>query len=233
MMIWLVTIAIGLASPDEDLALAASKDASEAVRMEAFERLVALGSTDMDVVTKVSQDTEADARLRWVSIRALGQIKGDRSRNILIELSSDPMPAIRAASASAMGDYGHADFVPYQIKLIQDPAVIVRAAAAQALQMSGDKRAVEVLSAALQDKKNTFRGRSIWVRKYFIQALGGIGSAEAYPALLRSMDDPDQDVVAAVIPALEKIAGFSYKEGRTEQQEKEAWRRFVTNELRR
>ena len=141
--------------------------------------------------------------------------------------------ASRAASASAMGDYGHADFVPYQIKLIQDPAVIVRAAAAQALQMSGDKRAVEVLSAALQDKKNTFRGRSIWVRKYFIQALGGIGSAEAYPALLRSMDDPDQDVVAAVIPALEKIAGFSYKEGRTEQQEKEAWRRFVTNELRR
>ena len=233
MMIWLFTIAIVLASPDEDLALAASKDASEAVRMEAFERLVALGSTDMDVVTKVSQDTEADARLRWVSIRALGQIKGDRSRNILIELASDPMPAIRAASASAMGDYGHADFVPYQIKLIQDPAVIVRAAAAQALQMSGDKRAVEVLSAALQDKKNTFRGRSIWVRKYFVQALGGIGSADAYPALLRSMDDPDQDVVAAVIPSLEKIAGFSYKEGRTEQQEKEAWRRFVTNELRR
>ena len=77
---------IALAAPDEDLALAASKDATEAVRMEAFERLVALGSTDMELVTQVSQDDQADARLRWVSIRALGQIKGDRSRNILIEL---------------------------------------------------------------------------------------------------------------------------------------------------
>ncbi len=232
-MLWISMMAIALATPDEDLALAASKDASEGVRMEAFERLVALGSTDMELVTKVSQDDESDARLRWVSIRALGQIKGDRARNVLIGLVSDPMPAIRAASASAMGDYGHADFVPYQIKLIQDPAVIVRAAAAKALALSGDQRAVDVLSDALQDKKNTFRGRSIWVRKYFVEALGGIGSDAAYPALLRSMDDPDSDVVAEVIPALEKIAGFSYKEGRTGSQEKEAWRRFVTNELRR
>ena len=231
-MLWMAIIAAAMAGPDEDLALAASKEASESVRMEAFERLVALGSTDMDLVTTVSQDDDADARLRWVAVRALGQIKGDRARNVLIGLVSDPMPAIRAASASAMGDYGHADFVPYQIRLIQDPAVIVRASAAKALSMSGDKRAVDVLTEALQDKKNTFRGRSIWVRKYFVEALGGIGSANAYPALLRSMDDPDAEVVAAVIPALEKIAGFSYKEGRTDQQEKEAWKRFITNELR-
>ena len=39
--------------------------------------------------------------------------------------------------------------------------------------------------------------------------------------------------MAQVIPALEKIAGFSYSEGRTAKQEREAWRRFVTNELRR
>jgi len=233
MMLWISLMTIALAAPDEDLALAASKDATEAVRMEAFERLVALGSTDMELVTQVSQDDQADARLRWVSIRALGQIKGDRSRNILIELVSDPMPAIRAASAHAMGDYGHSDFVPHQIKLIQDPAVIVRAAAAKALSATGDQRAVEVLSEALQDKKNTFRGRSIWIRKYFVEALGGIGSAAAYPALLRSMDDSDAEVVAQVVPALEKIAGFSYKEGRTDKQEKEAWRRYVTNELRR
>ena len=221
------------AAPADDLVLAAASEATQTQRMAAFERLVALGSTDMAWVSQISQDDAADARQRWVAIRTLGQIKGDRAKSILIALVADPMPAIRAASASAMGDFDHADCVPYLVRLIQDPAVIVRAAAATALTSSGDKRAVTVLSSALSDKKNTFRGRSIWVRKYFVDALGGIGSIEAYPALLRSMDDADPDVVARVIPALEKIAGFSYKEGRTLKKETEAWRRFVTNELRR
>ncbi len=201
--------------------------------MAAFERLVALGSTDMDLVSKVSQDDGADARQRWVAVRALGQIKGDRSKNILIGLVVDPMPAIRAAAAAAMGDYGHKDFVPYLVTLIQDPAVIVRASAAKALSQAGDQRAVEVLSQALEDKANTFRGKSVWVRKYFVEALGSIGSTDAYPALLRAMDDPDETVAEQAIPALEKVAGFSYSSGRTEKQEREAWRRFVTNELRR
>jgi HEAT repeat protein len=214
------------------LALASSKAASEEVRMGAFERLVALGATDMNVVTEVSQADDGDARQRWVAIRALGRIGGDRSRGILIGLSKDPMPAIRAASAAAMGDFGDEAFVPYLVQLIQDPAVIVRAASATALSAMGDERAVEALSDALRDKKNTFRGRSIWVRKYFVEALGGTGSKGAYPALLRAMDDPDGEVVAKVIPALEKIAGFSYSSGRTSKQEQEAWRRYVSDQLR-
>lgn len=220
------------AAPAEDLALASSKAASEEVRMEAFDRLVALGATDMNVVTEVSQAEDGDARQRWVAIRALGQIGGDRSRGILIGLSKDPMPAIRAASAAAMGDFGDQVFVPYLVQLVQDPAVIVRAASATALSAMGDGRAVEALSDALRDKKNTFRGRSIWVRKYFVEALGGTGSKSAYPALLRAMDDPDGEVAAKVIPALEKIAGFSYSSGRTSKQEQEAWRRYVSDQLR-
>lgn len=231
--ILLSMIGLALASPQDDLALASSKAATDAVRMAAFKRLVDLGSTDMDWVTKVGQDGEADSRQRWVAIRVLGQIQGDRSRNLLIGLSKDPEPAIRAASAAAMGDFGDDAFVPYLIALIQDPAVIVRASSAQALTQMGDGRAVEALSAALQDKKNTFRGRSIWVRKYFVEALGGIGSVDAYPALLRAMDDSDQSVAAMVIPALERIAGFSYKEGRTAAQEQEAWRRYVADQVRR
>lgn len=233
MLTWIAMLGVAIAGPQEDLALASSKTASEADRMAAFERLVALGSTDMELVSRVSQDDAADARQRWVAVRSLGQIKGDRARNILIGLVSDPMPAIRAAAAAAMGDYGHDDFVPPLMGLIQDPAVIVRASAAKALSQSGDQRAVEVLTAALDDKANTFRGKSVWVRKYFVEALGSIGSTDAYPALLRALDDADETVAAQVIPALEKVAGFSYSEGRTAKQEREAWRRFVTNELRR
>jgi HEAT repeat protein len=229
--IWL--IAAALAGPVEDLALAASKGAEESVRMEAFQRLVDLGSTDMSHVSSVSNDDEADARHRWVAIRTLGHIKGDRARNQLIALSSNPMPAIRSAAVAAMGDYAHEAFVPYLTERVQDPAVIVRAAASLALAECGDDRGVKALSDALLDKKNTFRGRSIWVRKYFVEALGDIGSTSAYPALLRAIDDPDEMVASAVLPALEKIAGFSYSEGRSSVQEKEAWRRHLNSELRR
>jgi HEAT repeat protein len=225
-------LASAMADAPDDLKLAASKDVSDAVRMEAFDRLVELGTTDMAHVTAVAQSEADDTRLRWVAIRSLGQIKGDRARNLLIGLSEDPQPAIRTAACGAMGDFGHEDFVPYLIRLVQDPAVIVRATATQALSQVGDERAIEALSAALQDKKNTFRGRSIWVRRYFVDALGEIGSKKGYPALLRVIDDGDETVSAAVIPALEAIAGFSYKEGRSEVQEREAWRRFLNNELR-
>ena len=230
-MFWL--IASVWAGPVDDLALAASKAANETQRMAAFQRLVDLGSTDMGHVVAVAEDDEADARQRWVAIRALGQIKGDRAQTVLINLSTNPMPAIRSAASAAMGDHGSEAFIPYLTERVQDQAVIVRAAASQSLAQCGDSRAVEALSDALLDKKNTFRGRSIWVRKYFVEALGDIGSTSAYPALLRAIDDPDEGVAAAVIPALEKIAGFSYSEGRSTVQEKEAWRRHLNSELRK
>jgi len=221
------------AGPVEDLELASSKSAGEKERMEAFQRLVDLGSTDMAHVVLVAKDEEADARQRWVAIRSLGQIKGDRAQTVLINLSTNPMPAIRSAASAAMGDHGSDSFIPYLTERVQDEAVIVRAAASKALAQCGDARAVESLSDALLDKKNTFRGRSLWVRKYFVVALGDIGSTAAYPALLRAIDDPDEDVASAVLPALEKIAGFSYSEGRSSVQEKEAWRRHLNSELRK
>ena len=228
---WLVAAA--WAGPVDDLELAASKSASQEQRMAAFQRIVDLGSTDMAHVVSVANDEEADARQRWVAIRSLGQIKGDRARTVLINLSTNPMPAVRAAASAAMGDHGSEAFIPYLTERVQDPAVIVRASASQALAQCGDSRAVESLSDALLDKKNTFRGRSLWVRKYFVEALGDIGSTAAYPALLRAIDDPDEEVASSVIPALEKIAGFSYSEGRSAVQEKEAWRRHLNSELRR
>ena len=233
MIVMLTLLTTVWAGPAEDLETASSKTMEYSVRMEAFQRLVDLGAMDMSLVTSVAQNEEADARQRWVSIRVLGKIGGDRAKTVLINLSTNPMPAIRSAASAAMGDHGSQDFIPYLMERVQDSAVIVRAAASQALAQCGDKRAVEVLSQALLDKKNTFRGRSIWVRKYFVEALGDIGSTSAYPALLRAIDDPDEAVASAVLPALEKIAGFSYSEGRSSVQEKEAWRRHLNSELRK
>ena len=71
MLTWIALIGVALAGPKEDLRLASSKTASEADRMAAFERIGALGSTDMELVSRVSQDDAADARQRMEQLRTL------------------------------------------------------------------------------------------------------------------------------------------------------------------
>jgi len=231
---WLLLF-VGLAHADAqaDLTTAASKDLSETVRMAAFGRLVELGSTDMAVVSETSVDDAADARKRWVSIRALGKIRGDRSRDLLTRLIDDPMPAIRTAAAGAMGDFGDHSFLAKLNAKLADPAVIVRAAAAAAVGQIGDGSSVKFLSDALDHRRSFFRGRSLWVRRHYVEAMGAIGDKGAYPALLRSLNDKDETVIAAAVDALERIAGFDFSKGRTADKEREAWRRWVSAQLRK
>jgi len=228
----LLLVGLAFAGASEDLELASKKTAQEAERMAAFERLVSLGNTDMALVSAVSVDEEADVRLRWVSIRALGKIKGDRSKALLLELISNPQPAIRVAAAGAMGDFGDKGFVEPLNNSLEDAAVIVRAAAAEAVGQLGDSSSVAPLSEALNHRRSYFRGRSLWVRYHYVQALGQLQDKAAFPALLRNIDDEDEKVASAVIDALEKVAGFAFSDGRTAAQEKEAWRRWVSAQLR-
>lgn len=228
----LLIMGLALGGATEDLVLAANNRASEAARMAAFERLVVLGNTDMALVSEVSVDEDADTRQRWVAIRTLGKIKGVRSKEILSQLLNNPQPAIRTAAATAMGDFGHKDFVEPLNTALSDAAVLVRAAAAKSVGQIGDARSVKPLSDAVNHRRSYFRGRSLWVRRHYVEALGALGSKDAFPVLLRTIDDPDKEVAKAVIDALEKVAGFDFEKGRTAEQEKEAWRRYVSQQLR-
>ena len=202
----LLIMGLALGGATEDLVLAANQRASEAERMAAFERLVVLGNTDMALVSSVSVDDDADTRQRWV--------------------------AIRTAAATAMGDFGHKDFVEPLNTALSDAAVLVRAAAAKSVGQIGDARSVKPLSDAVNHRRSYFRGRSLWVRRHYVEALGALGSKDAFPVLLRTIDDPDKEVAKAVIDALEQVAGFDFEKGRTAEQEKEAWRRYVSQQLR-
>jgi HEAT repeat protein len=70
------------------------------------------------------------------------------------------------------------------------------------------------------------------VRRHYVEALGAVGSKDAFPVLLRTIDDSDEQVAKAVIDALEQVTGFDFAKGRTPAQEKEAWRRYVSQQLR-
>lgn len=214
------------AAPVDDLNLAAASDVPAVARQEAFDRLVVNGLTDTALVHQVAADQSADTRKRWVAIRVLGHVGGDRAEQALISLLDDPQPAIRAAVAGALGETGTMRHTPSVIALLEDPAIIVRAEAATALAQLRDPSAVPALAKALEAKSGYRRDTSLWVRRHYVLALGSIGHKDGIPALVRALDDEDLQVAEAAIPALEQIGGFSMGEGRSWEQQREAWRRW-------
>jgi HEAT repeat protein len=217
----------------QDLGQAADPSLPKAAREEAFARLVAGGVTDLGPLEKAALDTRSgDTRGRWVAIRALGKVGGDQARRLLAQLAADPEPAIRAAAAHALGDLGDPSMGANVVDLLADPAVIVRAAAAEAACRLSTREAVEPLSQALLASDGYYRGSSLWVRRHYVDALGCIGGRGALPALLRALDDRDESVATGAVDALEKLAGFSYEEGRSPEEQKEAWRRWAQAQLR-
>lgn len=228
----LLWVGLALAGAREDLVAASNKSLDEAARMEAFDRLVTLGAMDMSVVMSVSADANADARQRWVAIRVLGKVGGPAAREQLLARLKDDMPAIRVAAASALGDLGDPMAVQPLIDTLEDPALLVRAASADALGQLGDRRAVSALAAQLTDRDGYHRGNSLWVRKHYAEALGHIGDKAALPALLVGLDDPDPSVAEASVRAMEEIAGFTFSEGRTAAEQKAAWKRWASTDIK-
>jgi len=220
------------AGPVQDLSQAADQDLPEEARKEAFERLVAAGGTDIGVVSRVAVDDEGDTRKRWVAIRALGQIRGDRAKELLVQLTENAEPAIRTAAVQAIGDIGDNRMSPTLIEKLSDPAVIVRAGAAEALCKVGDQSAVTSLDKALRSRTNFYRGSSLWVRKHYVAALGCIGGRESIPVLLRAIQDADPSVQSSAVLAFREVAGFSYAEGRSPEEEIAAWKRWGADQLR-
>jgi HEAT repeat protein len=220
------------ADPPADLVTAANEDLDESTRMAAFDRLVQHGSYEVASIRDAAITHDTPARERWVAVRALGKIRGTDARAALTALMADDMPAMRAAAVSAVGDLGDKTLAPKVAEMLKDPAIMVRASAAEALGQLRDPRTIGALDKALGDPTNHYRGTSLWIRKHYVIALGAIGDKKALPTLLRCLDDHDETVVDATTDALEHIAGFSMAEGRDAMQEREAWRRWVTTEVR-
>lgn len=232
MIAWFLSMALAFADPLEDLTIASNPELSEEVRQKAFTNLVQTGATNMSYVLSISQDEAAPIRQRWVAIRALGAIKGDQAEQVLLKLSSDSHPAIRAASVSALGDLGLDDNTGMVMVRLKDDAIIVRVAAAEALGKLKDPKAIQSLKKSLEDQSNYYRGASLWVRTHYVTALGNIGTPEVYPVLLTCLKDEDERVVKEAVAVLEKMTQFSLADGRSWEQEIEAWERWLGNQLK-
>ena len=158
-------VSVAFANAEIDLKLAADAKANEKQRMEAFDRLVSLGGTNLRLVLDTAGNPAADLRLRWVSIRVLGQVGGAPVLNLLPTLIQDEDPSIRAAVCRAFGDLRSKSHVKLVGARLKDRAIIVRAAAAAALGQIGASDSVDQLGEALEDESNWLSDQSLWVRQ--------------------------------------------------------------------
>ena len=215
----------------EEVLQASDPERSETERQAAFDRLVVIGATDIDTLKTLSETVDGNTRHRWVAIRALGHVGGPVAEQALVDRLSDPEPAIRTAAISALGDVRSIQHSTQIADALHDPAIIVRAAAAEALGKIRDASTISSLADAIADPDNYHRGTSLWVRRHFVIALGEIGDIHALPILLGVMEDRDPEVASATIHAFERIAGFTFGDGRSPEEEREAWKRWASAQI--
>jgi HEAT repeat protein len=207
---------------------AADANLPESDRNAAFDKAVRGGQ--VTPLIELARSVDADPRQRWVAIRLLGKANSALAVECLDQLLKDEAPSIRTATVMALADTHRADVAERVAGLLEDPAIIVRAAAADALGSLRESRSVPYLLQALEHPSNNYRGSSLWVRRHYVEALGSIADKSANRVLVRLLDDPDEVVRAASLTALEKVNGFSWADGRSVEEQKQAWRRWWANQ---
>jgi HEAT repeat protein len=220
----LVATARVWAGVPEDLATAADADLPTPMREAAWGRLVKSGETRE--IARLADLPDTPKNQRWVAIRSLGPIQTDDARSRLLAYLEAGDASTRMAALGALGDRGDVALSGRVAAALSDRALLVRGAAAEALGKLRDPATLADLERALRDPTNSYRGTSLWVRRRFVEAMAAIGTDAAVPYLARALDDADPDVGHAAVAGLEKVAGFSYAEGRTPAEEREAWRRW-------
>jgi HEAT repeat protein len=216
--------ALALAGVHDDVQFAADSNKPLELRQEAFARLHE--ESAVESLVAIAKDSTTTPARRWVAVRALGLNMAPTALPALIDFLGSENAPTRIAALAALGERKDRSTSGRVAARLEDKALLVRQAAADALSLIGDPATLPDLGRALAAPDGSYRGTSLWVRRHYVEAMGKIGTREAVRYLGPALDDGDADVVKAAIDGLEKVAGFSYEEGRTTEQEREAWRRW-------
>ena len=173
-----------------------------AVRLPAIYALTESGNPlAVDALRRLLWD-DSKVATHAATIRALGQLGGDRALEPLIRALKHDHATVRDTAAQALGDMGDPRAVDPLIEVLQTGRGMLRATAAESLGKLGDGRAVEALIRALDDERAD-------VRFAAAGALGQLGDARAVNPLIAALDDPaviyGGAVCEAAAEALERV----------------------------
>jgi HEAT repeat protein len=205
---------------DQVLSRISDKETDEISDKTDFDRLIELEKAAVPRLSAVLKDANAKYDHRWVSARALGKIGGkDSIAQLRSTLANDKFSMMRLAAIHGLKDSNDAGSFDVLVKALGDDAMVVRSGAADALGSFGDARAVKPLVDALNREDNFYKGRSLWVRRHIVDALGKIESRSAVATLIMTIDDADRTVGIAAVASLERVTKVSFRVPATNQTE--------------
>jgi HEAT repeat protein len=153
------------------------------------------------------QTRARDPEARKRAAVKLGETGGRRALKPLVGLLEDPEWTVRVAAIEALGALAQPSAVEPLIAAIRNAegvngpgAAEVRGAAVAALQRAGP--------AAVPPLRHSAGDKSPKVREAAIEALGGIGDAEAVPTLVAALSDDRSNVRQAAARALTRVPTF-------------------------
>jgi len=177
-----------------------------------FEDIVRRGPLALTSLAQLFRDPESSDREAWVAARALGRIGGEGARRTLVDGLGSPRIICRLGAVSALNILNDKESTEALEGALFDQAMTVRAAAADALATIGMKRSARALSDALDLPANFHQGRSLFVRRHIVVALGKIGSIYGIEVLVKTLRDPEPEIQLAALTALEGTTGMSFRD---------------------
>lgn len=178
----------GLDAKGEARLLAMAKAVEDGPILSALLR--ALGGRKMTASTKllVEKTSSKDAEVRACAAEALAEIRPKEAHEPIQQLLLDDSSRVRAAAALAAGKLSMAPAGQTLLKLARDPDASVRRASLEALRLVGEKKALPLAVAALNDPETAEQALE------FVAALGGPANAAAVADLAKRR--PSGDVLA-------------------------------------
>jgi len=118
----------------------------------------------VDEMGKKLEDQSVPPQERFQIILTLGEWTGPQVRPPLVAVLKDPLPALRAAAAQALGWPGNVEAVPALRERVEAPGEesAVKAAAVGSLGRIGDRSVRPVVVAATQAPEASIREAALW-----------------------------------------------------------------------
>lgn len=178
-----------------------------------FDEIVARGAHALPTLSRIYRDKSSAELEIWVAARAMGRIGGDGARNTLVGGLASPRIITRLGAVSALEIMKDKESAEALEKALFDRAMAVRAAAADALAAIGSRNSSLALSEALNIPANFKDGKSLFVRRHIVDALGSIGSIGGLEALVGTLGDDEPAMRLAAVHSLQQITGMNFRGG--------------------
>ena len=173
--------------------LKALEEPDASVRLDAAEALGLLKAKEALAALKQTAQTDQDGLVRQHAAIAVIQTGGDTILGEVAKNLRDENPEVAAHAAVTLGRVGDRRIVPNLLEAFQTEDPYVGSAIAWALGELKDARAVSWLVAALENG---------FVPANAAEALGRIGDPDAVPALMNTLNHPNDDARAYAARAL-------------------------------